>query len=197
MNFPWYIARAAGLTSWALLVFATLWGLALSTKILGKRPRPNWILDLHRWLGGLAVIFTGVHVGALLVDQYVHFGVEDVLVPFASSWHPAAVAWGVVAFYMLLAVELTSLARHRLPNSFWRGIHYMSFPLFLSATAHGLTAGTDASSLMLRAAIITALAVFAALLAARVVIAIEVAEAGNVSPNARREWVDARRVGGG
>src|SRR5690348_10185557 len=104
MNFPWYVARAAGLTSWALLVFATLWGLALSTKILGKRPRPNWILDLHRWLGGLAVIFTGVHVGALLLDQYVHFGVKEVLVPFASSWRPAAVAWGVVALYMLLAV---------------------------------------------------------------------------------------------
>ncbi|HTL87702.1 MAG TPA: ferric reductase-like transmembrane domain-containing protein [Acidimicrobiia bacterium] len=197
MNFPWYLARAAGLTSWALLVFATLWGLALSTKVLGKRPRPNWILDLHRWLGGLAVIFTGVHVGALLVDQYVHFGIQDVLVPFASSWHPGAVAWGVVAFYMLLAVELTSLARRRLPNKLWRGIHYLSFPLFLSATAHGLTAGTDATSLMLRVAIITALGVFAALLAARAAIAIVEGEADNVAAHARRDLVDARRVGRG
>ena len=38
----WYVdrfARAAGLVSWALLAAATLWGLALSTKVLGRRPR--------------------------------------------------------------------------------------------------------------------------------------------------------------
>jgi hypothetical protein len=96
---------------------------------------------------------------------------------------------------MLVAVELTSLARRRLPNTLWRGVHYLSFPLFLSATAHGLTAGTDATSLMLRAAITAALGVFAALLAARAAIAIN--EADNVDAHARREWVDARRVGGG
>jgi len=113
-TFPWYVARAAGLVSWALLAAATLWGLALSTRALGDRPRANWLLDLHRWLGGTALAFTGVHVVALLADQYVHFGVAEILVPFTSSWHPVAVAWGVVAAYLLLAVELTSLARNRL-----------------------------------------------------------------------------------
>src|SRR5205085_5329156 len=108
---PWYIARASGLVSWSMLALATLWGLALSTKVLGPRPRPNWILDIHRMLGGLALIFTGVHIAALLVDSYVGFGVADVLVPFAAKWHPVAVAWGVVGLYLLLAVELTSLAR--------------------------------------------------------------------------------------
>jgi DMSO/TMAO reductase YedYZ heme-binding membrane subunit len=94
-------------------------------------------------LGGLALVFVGVHVGAILLDTYVHFGVASVLVPFASSWRPVAVAWGVVAFYLLLAVELTSLLRSRLPNSVWRGVHYASFALFVTATIHGLVAGTD------------------------------------------------------
>ena len=75
-TFPWYVARAAGLVSWALLAAATLWGLALSTRALGDRPRANWLLDMHRWLGGTALAFTGVHVIALLADQYVHFGVD-------------------------------------------------------------------------------------------------------------------------
>lgn len=145
---PWYVARAAGLVGWGLLAAATLWGLALSTKVLGPRPRPNWLLDLHRWLGGLALIFTGVHVVALLADQYVHFGVTSVLVPFASKWHPLAVAWGVVAFYLLLAVELTSLARARLSKKVWRRVHFASFALFVMATIHGLTAGTDTKSTM-------------------------------------------------
>jgi predicted lysophospholipase L1 biosynthesis ABC-type transport system permease subunit len=111
--------------------------------MFGKRPRPNWLLDLHRMLGGLALVFTAVHVGAILLDTYVHFGLVEVLVPFASKWHPVAVAWGIVAMYLLVAVEVTSLLRSRLSKSLWRKVHYASFPLFVSATVHGLTAGTD------------------------------------------------------
>jgi len=165
---PWYVARAAGLVGWALLAAATLWGLALSTKILGKRPRPNWLLDLHRWLGGLAVLFTGVHVVALLTDTYVHFGVASVLVPFASAWHPVAVAWGVVALYLLVAVELTSLARAHLPKIVWRRVHFASFALFVMATIHGLTAGTDTKSAMARAVAMLVGSVFVGLTAVRI-----------------------------
>ena len=55
----WYTARASGLVAWALLSAGVLWGLALSTKVLGPRPRPSWMLDLHRFLGGAAVAFVG------------------------------------------------------------------------------------------------------------------------------------------
>jgi DMSO/TMAO reductase YedYZ heme-binding membrane subunit len=139
----WYVARAAGVVAWALLTLSVVWGLALSTRVLGRRPRPAWLLDLHRGLGGLATIFVGVHVVAIVADDYVHFGLGDVLVPFASSWHPAAVAGGVVALYLLVAVELTSLARAHLPRRVWRAVHLASFPLFGLATLHAFTAGTD------------------------------------------------------
>ena len=142
-TWPWYVARASGLIAWLLLAAATLWGLAMATKILGRRPRANWMLDMHRWLGGTALALTGIHVGALLVDQYIHFSLASVLVPFASSWNPLAVTFGVVSLYLLLAVELTSLARAQLPHDIWRKVHYASFPLFVTATVHGLTAGTD------------------------------------------------------
>jgi predicted ferric reductase len=167
-NFPWYVARASGLVGWGLLAAATLWGLALSTKVLGKRPRPNWILDLHRWLGGVALIFTGVHVVALLADQYLHFGLNAVLIPFASKWHPVAVAWGVVAFYLLLAVELTSLARSHLSKALWRRVHFASFLLFVMATIHGLTAGTDTKSTPARIIVAAIGSVFVGLTAARI-----------------------------
>jgi predicted ferric reductase len=150
----WYIARSGGIVSWALLAGSVLWGLALSTKVLRGRPRPNWILDLHRFLGGLALLFTGIHVVALIFDSYVHFGLAEVLVPFASSWHPVAVAWGVIALYLLIAVELTSLARKRISKRTWRLTHYLSFPLFLLTTVHALSAGTDRSTLLLRWSVI-------------------------------------------
>ena len=171
-QFPWYVARSAGLVAWALLAASVLWGLALSTKILSPKVRPNWILDLHRWLGGLALTFTGLHVGALLFDTYVHFGLVSLLVPFASKWHPGAVAWGVVSLYLLAAVEVTSLLKSRIPKSVWRKTHFLSFALFVTSTVHGLSAGTDTGATMLRIGALLTAAVFAGLTAARVLEAV-------------------------
>jgi DMSO/TMAO reductase YedYZ heme-binding membrane subunit len=149
----WYTARAGGIVAWLLLTASVVWGLWLSGRVRPLGARPAWILDLHRFLGGLATIFVGVHVASILLDSYTEIGPTDVLVPFASSWHPVAVAWGVVAMYVLLAVEVTSLARTRLPRRWWRTIHVASLPLFVLATVHYVAAGTDASNLLSLAAI--------------------------------------------
>ena len=143
-EFWWYVARSGGILAWVLLSASVLWGLLLSTKILGPKPRANWLLDLHRFLGAMAVIFTGVHVLGLLFDSYIEFGLIDVLVPFTSSYRPGAVAWGVISLYLLLAVEVTSLVRRRLSRRTWRFVHSLSFGLFAFSTIHGLAAGTDA-----------------------------------------------------
>ena len=146
----WYTARASGVVGWAMLSAGVLWGLALSTRALGSRPRPNWLLDMHRFLGAAAVVFTGIHVSSIVADSYVHFGPTEVLVPLVSGWHPVAVAWGIVAFYLLLAVEVTSLLRRHLSRRLWRLTHLASFPLFTVATIHLLSAGTDRENLPLR-----------------------------------------------
>ncbi|WP_426573634.1 ferric reductase-like transmembrane domain-containing protein [Aquihabitans sp. McL0605] len=139
----WYINRAAGLVAWALLSASIIFGLLLSSKALGKKVRPNWIQDLHRGLSGLAVVFVGIHVAGAVGDNFIHFGAADVLVPFASAWRPWAIAWGVVSGYLLIAVEATSLLKKHIPTSAWRKIHFLSFPLFLTATSHAITAGTE------------------------------------------------------
>jgi predicted ferric reductase len=163
----WYTARASGLVSWALLSASMLWGLVLSTKLRPPRIRPNWTLDLHRYLGGLAVIFVGVHIAALMLDTYVGFGLAQVLVPFSSRWKPVAVAWGVTGLYLLLAVELSSLARKRLPHRLWRRLHLLAFPLYIVATMHMITAGTDARTALALLAVTTAAVTIGALTAMR------------------------------
>ncbi|MDH4119332.1 MAG: hypothetical protein OEW30_18270, partial [Acidimicrobiia bacterium] len=70
----WYVARSSGLVAWLLLAAAVVWGLLLSTRILQERRKPAWLLDLHRWLGGLSVVFTGAHLAGLVLDSYVEFG---------------------------------------------------------------------------------------------------------------------------
>ena len=145
---PWYVARSSGLVAWALILATIVWGLLLATKVLGRRPTPAWLLSLHRYLGALAVVFVGVHVGAILIDTYTDFGITDVLVPFTGSWHPAAVAWGIVGMYLLAAIEITSLLRHRMSRRAWHAVHLLSYFLFATTTVHMLTAGTDVKALV-------------------------------------------------
>jgi DMSO/TMAO reductase YedYZ heme-binding membrane subunit len=142
----WYVSRSTGIVSWVLLSASALWGIALSTRLLASRPSPAWLLDLHRLLAGLACMLVAIHVGALVADNFVAFGPAEILVPLRSSWNPVAVAWGVVALYLLVAVELTSLLKRRMPARWWRRVHRSSFPLWLLATAHGLSAGPDTNN---------------------------------------------------
>src|SRR3954454_16002065 len=144
----WYVARASGIVAWALVLATIVWGLLLATKVLGRRPSPAWLLSLHRYLGGLTVAFVGVHVGAVLLDSYTSFGPTDVLVPFTGSWHPVAVAWGIVGMYLLAAIEVTSLLRRRLSKRAWHAVHLLSYFLFATTTVHMLTAGTDVKAVL-------------------------------------------------
>ncbi len=139
----WHLARATGLVAWALAVASLHLGLALATRAMGPKPKGPWLLDLHRWLGGLAVVFTAAHIGALIADSYVTFDLGDALVPFAAAWRPGAVAWGVLALWLMVAIEVTSLLMRRLPKRVWRSVHLTSYLLAVSATLHGVTAGTD------------------------------------------------------
>lgn len=136
------MARAGGIVSWALASLAVIGGLQLSTRLV-RRPAPAWVLDVHRFVGGLSVVFLGVHIVGLAADSFIGFGPGDFLVPFVSSYKPGAVAAGVIAMYLLVAVEVTSLMMQRLTRRTWHAIHLTSYVIFVTATVHGLTAGTD------------------------------------------------------
>lgn len=140
----WHVARSSGIVSWALLSVAVILGLLLASRIGGKTPPPAWLLGLHRMLGGLTVAFVAVHVAGLWLDDFVQFGIADLLVPFVSDWRPGAVAAGIVGLYLLLAVQVTSLLMKRLPKRLWRHVHMSSYVLFWLAAVHGALAGTDA-----------------------------------------------------
>jgi hypothetical protein len=66
----------------------------------------------RRYLGGLALTFTGIHLTALLLDSHIQFNLVDLLVPFAAGWRPGTVAWGVVALYLAHGHS----GRHHLPG---------------------------------------------------------------------------------
>ncbi|MCP3991095.1 MAG: hypothetical protein GY724_18615 [Actinomycetia bacterium] len=164
----WFVARSSGIAAWVLVTLSVCWGLMLSTKAAAKATQPSQILDLHRFFGGLSVAFTAIHILGLVMDSYVYFSWFEVLVPFKSQWQPREVAWGVFAFYLLLALEITSLMMKKLPKPLWRHIHRTSLALYVLATYHGITAGSDTGNVwyqMMMLASINIVAFLAILLA--------------------------------
>ena len=142
-KFWWYAARSSGIVAWGVASASVIWGLLLSTRSARGIAKPSWILDLHRFLGALTLAAVAVHLGALVADSFVPFGLADLFVPGASSWKTVPVAFGVIAFWMLVAVELSSLFRKQLPNKVWARIHLLSFVAYVLATVHYLQAGTE------------------------------------------------------
>jgi DMSO/TMAO reductase YedYZ heme-binding membrane subunit len=141
----WHLSRSTGLVAGVLIIAAFIWGVLLATQLVKPVKKPAWLLDLHRWLATLAIVFVFLHLVALLADSYVEFDLADILVPFASEWKPSAVAWGVVGLYLLVIIQLSSwqAIRSRLPRRVWHGIHLVSFPLVWVVVMHSGAAGTD------------------------------------------------------
>ncbi len=152
----WYIARASGIVGWLLLTATVVWGILTPAK-LSDRQRPAWFLDLHKWLAGLTVGFVAIHLAALMADSYIEFSIVDMIIPFASDWKPFPVALGVLATWLLVIVQATSLAMKRLKRSVWRKIHLTSYLTFFVASLHGTLAGTDATNALYQITSITAL----------------------------------------
>ena len=146
----WYTSRASGIISWVLLTASVIAGLAISSR--GSRTLPaGWTIDLHRFFSTLSLLFLTIHLVALVPDNFVHFSWAEIFLPYASEWNPGAVALGVVAFWLMIMVEVTSLVRTRIPTAMWRTIHRLSFVVWGMATAHLVYAGTDAGHPAFRA----------------------------------------------
>jgi sulfoxide reductase heme-binding subunit YedZ len=157
----WFVSRSSGIIAWALVSLSVAWGLFVSTKAVAKASSPAWLLDLHRFLGGLSVTFTAVHLFGLWADSYVEFGWAELLVPLRTEWKPWPVAFGILALYLLVAVELTSLMMRLLPRRLWRAVHHLGLPLYLAATYHAVAAGTDHGNTAFRLAALASVNVIA------------------------------------
>lgn len=138
----WLIARSSGLVAFGLLTLSVWLGLAMSTRLLGpKRQKP--LLALHRTLAWTGLSMVGLHVGALLLDPVLHFGALAVLVPGAAAYRTGAVALGVVAAWLSLALAASFNARRWIGQKGWRRLHYATFAAFWLALGHALLVGTD------------------------------------------------------
>ena len=139
----WYITRAAGLISYLLLWLSTVWGLAVTNKILDPVLHRSFTYDFHEYLSLLAIGFVILHVGVLLADKYLPFSLAQILVPFAAPYRPVWVGIGTIGLYLTLLVSITFYIRRWIGQKTFRLIHLVSYIAFIAAALHGLFAGTD------------------------------------------------------
>jgi predicted ferric reductase len=146
----WYIARAGGILSYLLLWLATCWGIMMSSKVIKGYLNFATAYALHEFLPVLGVIFATLHAMVLLGDTFIGFNLQQILIPFKSSYKPLWTGLGSLAFYLFLALVLSSYLRKQLGQKSWRLFHYTSYLAFLLALVHGLMSGTDSHALAMR-----------------------------------------------
>jgi Ferric reductase like transmembrane component len=139
----WDVARAGGFTAFVLLTLSVANGLALSLHM--QSPRWPRIInsELHNFLTLLALIFTGVHILAIWVDPFTSFGWNEVFIPFASHYRTVWMALGIVAFYIGIAIGISTWLRPRIGYKVWRALHTLTLLLFGLVVVHGIATGSD------------------------------------------------------
>lgn len=145
MNVEWMLIRGSGVVAFALLTVSVVWGLMLTTKILGSWAKAKPLTWFHESLAVGALLATAIHMVVLETHDYVDFTWADILIPGRSDWRPSAVAFGVVAFYGMVVISLSFYVRRFIGLGAWRAVHFGSFGVFTSAALHGTLSGTDSS----------------------------------------------------
>ena len=155
----WYLSRATGIVAAVLIVAALAWGFLFSARETGKRYRPAWWLDLHNWLGGLALIFTVAHVVIAYLDSDSGLSLASLFIPGVATGQRMALAWGVIATYLLVTTVLSSWPHRLFSRRTWRIVHLGSVVAVALALVHAYQMGTDASGRAFRVGILLLVAV--------------------------------------
>lgn len=146
----WYLTRSTGIVATILVVAALVWGFFFSSRATGKRLRPAWWLDLHNWLGGIALVFTGLHIVTSWLDTSSGIGLKQITVPGTAVIRGWSITWGVLAAYLLVVVVFTTWPRRLSNRRWWRILHLTSVGATVLALLHAYQSGSDATRLSFR-----------------------------------------------
>ena len=140
----WDVARAGGFTAYGLLTLAVAVGLMLSAQLQSPSRWPRLINnELHNFLTLLSTIFLVVHVLAVWIDPFTHFGWNEIFIPLASHYRPEWMALGIVALYLGIAIGISTWLRPLIGYKWWRRLHILTLVIYALATVHGIATGSD------------------------------------------------------
>jgi hypothetical protein len=147
---PWILGRAAGITSYLLLVGLVLFGLVLSHPYRARIRRPSSAVRIrtHVSLSVFTLVFTTLHIVVLATDKWAGVGWWGALVPMGATYRPMPVTLGVIGFYAGLAAGLTAALAGRSARRIWWPIHKVAIVSLVLVWLHSVLAGVDAPVLL-------------------------------------------------
>ena len=138
----WLLARAGGLTAYAMLTMSVLAGLMVKSRPF-KALKPAAVTDLHRILAMLGLGALAGHAAALVLDTTVKVSIPGLFIPGLVSYRPIWTSFGILAAEMMVLVYASFSMRKRIGPKNWRRLHWATYAIFGAATVHGIAAGTD------------------------------------------------------
>lgn len=141
----WYLARSSGLVLYLLLFVSYMLGLALAIGWPRGAGRSR-VHAIHGFAVAISWGFMGLHLMSLAADPTVGFGPRQLFVPFAAGWREPWTGFGILAMDLLVITGISAAARRSIGYSVWKAVHWLTYPLFLLALAHGIGSGSDTAT---------------------------------------------------
>lgn len=152
-SWPWYLTRAAGFVAAGALFILILSGIGLVGGGTFRFLEPLTAWASHRALGITFTVAVLIHMFSLLFDHFVSFHILDLFIPWLSGYKPVEiagfqfgslfVALGVLAFYGVALVIITSLVWIDKKPGIWKFVHLLSYLILVFVYIHALYLGTD------------------------------------------------------
>lgn len=143
LPFWWIMARASGVVGYLLITASMVAGVVLRSRLMQKAVSPIGRMEWHKVLAMLGLALVALHGLALVMDTYMPISPIDLVVPGGIEYRPLWTAFGVLAMWLMVGVSVTAAMRKHLSARMWKGIHMASYGVFVTATIHGVLAGTD------------------------------------------------------
>ncbi|MGZ3973961.1 MAG: ferric reductase-like transmembrane domain-containing protein [Flavisolibacter sp.] len=142
------VSSVLGLCALVVLSINFLLGLMLSTAYKGSsywkrmpsKVRKIKVSRVHKWTAYVAFGLILIHPVLLVFDRATKFFLPDIAIPFHSNYQTAWTALGVISFYAVILVIITTqkVIRRRLGFRLWKNIHLVSYGTAVLMCLHGL-----------------------------------------------------------
>ena len=139
----WYTTRGAGAVTLVLLSGVVVLGILSALRVQTSGWPRFLTAGLHRNLALMTLVFLALHIVTAVTDPFTHLGWLTAVVPFSSYYRTIWLGLGTIAFELLLAIVVTSLARPWIGLAAWRLVHWLTYGSWPIAVVHGLGTGTD------------------------------------------------------
>lgn len=154
----WYLSRSSALVGFLLLYFSIFFGISIRTPILKRIILPVYSFEIHCWISLQALLFALLHGISLIFDKFISFDLRNIFLPFYPlsensiqiGIEPIYLAMGIVSFYLMLALVVSSYLRKYIKFWIWRTIHFLNIVLWVFVILHALKLGTDMKNEIVR-----------------------------------------------